>query len=139
MIVYGDKRIDEWVAGRLGFRPWSDSYSIANVKDGFILGACVFHNWFPEYGVIELTAASDRKVWLTRELINALGDYVFDHLKCQMLVMRTSEDNAEAQKTAKALGCSQYTIPRLRGKKTNEVLHCLTDDDWQDHRYRRRK
>ncbi len=139
MIVYGDKRIDEWVAGRLGFRPWSDSYSIANVKDGFILGATVIHNWHPEAGVAELTSFADRPAWMSREMMNAVFSYVFDHLQCQMAVMRVSETNTRMRNIAERLGAIGYTIPRLRGKNENEIIFCLTDDVWERSPYRRQK
>lgn len=139
MIVHGDKRIDQWVASKLNLRPWHDSYSIANVKDDYILGAAIFHNWYPEYGTVEISAASEKRSWLSKAMLKAIADYAFGNLECQCVVLRTPETNYEALSLADRLGFDRYTIPRLRGKKLNEVVCCLTDDDWRAGRYRRLK
>jgi len=137
LIVYGDRRIDEWVASRLGLRLWPESYSIANVKDGFILGASIIHGWYPETGVVELTSYSERPSWMSRDMINAVFGYVFDHLKCQLVVLRVSENNTRMLNIAKRLGFDSYTIPRLRGRDEAETIFTLTDDQWRSSPYRR--
>lgn len=136
-LVYGDNRIDAWVAGNLGIRKWAESFSIANVKDQFILGATVFHNWFPETGVVELTSFSASPRWMSRAMINAVLGYAFDNLKCQMVVLRVSEINTRMTNTAEGLGFKGYLIPRLRGKDEAEWIFCLTDDEWAVSPYRR--
>lgn len=135
-LVYGDPRIDSWVAGKLGLRKWAESYSIANVKDQFILGATVFHNWYPETGVVELTSVSDSPKWMDRKMINAVFSHAFDILGCQMVVLRVSEINTVMVNIAERLGFKGYLIPRLRGKTEAEWVFCLTDDDWRESRYR---
>ncbi len=135
-IVHGDPRIDSWVAGKLGLRQWPESYSIANVSERFILGATVFHNWYPETGIVELTSVSDSPKWMSRKMINAVFSYAFDILGCQMVVLRVSEINTGMVNIAERLGFSGYLIPRLRGKTEAEWIFCLTDDDWLNSRYR---
>ena len=136
-LVYGDTRIDRWVAERLGLRPWPISYSIANVRDNLILGATVFHNYYPEAGVIELTSASESPRWMDRNMINAVFSHAFDALKCQLVVLRVSEINTRMVNIAKGLGFQGYLIPRLRGKTEAEWIMTLTDDDWRNSRFRR--
>lgn len=136
-LVYGDERIDGWVAYKLGLRLWPQSYSIANVRDGSILGATVFHGYYPETGVVELTSASDSPRWMDRKMINAVFGYAFDHLKCQLVVIRVSEINARMVNIARGLGFQGYLIPRLRGKNEAEWVFTLTDDDWLKSRFRR--
>lgn len=135
-IVHGDPRIDSWVAGKLGLRQWSESYSIANVSNRFILGATVFHNWYPETGIIELTSVSESPKWMSRKMINAVFSHAFDALGCQMVVLRVSEINTVMVNIAERLGFKGYLIPRLRGKNEAEWIFCLTDDDWLKSRYR---
>ncbi|HKY52807.1 MAG TPA: GNAT family N-acetyltransferase [Anaerolineales bacterium] len=137
-IVYGDPTIDGWVATNLGLRKWADSYSIANVKDRFILGASVLHNWYPETGIVEITSFSESPRWMSRKMINAVFGYAFDTLKCQMVVLRVSEINTRMINIAKGLGFEGYLIPRLRGKNEAEWIFCLTDDDWARSPYRRK-
>lgn len=128
--------IDSWVASNLGLRQWADSYSIAHVKDRRILGATVFHNWYPETGVVELTSFSETPKWMNREMINAVFSYAFDFLKCQLVALRVSETNTRMLNIAERLGFNLYTIPRLRGRMESEVICTLTDDDWLKSRYR---
>lgn len=135
-IVHGDPRIDSWVAEKLGLRQWSESYSIANVSNRFILGATVFHNWYPETGIIELTSVSESPNWMSRKMINAVFSHAFDALGCQMVVLRVSEINTVMVNIAERLGFKGYLIPRLRGKNEAEWIFCLTDDDWLKSRYR---
>lgn len=135
-IVRGDPVIDKWVAANLGLRPWADSYSIANVKDRTILGASVFHNWYPETGVVEITSYGENPRWMSREMINAVFSYAYDFLGCQLVALRISENNTRMLNIAKRLGFDLYTIPRLRGRMESEVIATLTDDDWRNSRYR---
>lgn len=137
-IVYGDPRIDQWVAGKLGIRQWPLSFSIANVRDSFILGATVAHDFYPETGIVELTSASDSREWMDRKMINAVFSYAFDALGCQMVVLRVSEINTDMVNIAERLGFKGYLIPRLRGKNEAEWIFCLTDDVWQRSRFRRK-
>lgn len=137
MLVYGDPRIDSWVATSLGIRQWGDSFSIANMDGNLILGATVFHNYYPESGVVELTSVANSPRWMDRAMINAVFAYAFDVLTCQLVVLRVSETNTRMRNIAERLGAVGYTIPRLRGKNENEVIFCLTDDVWAKSRYRR--
>lgn len=135
-LVYGDRRVDQWVASNLGLRPWADSFSIANTKENRILGASVLHNWFPEAGVVEISSFGEHPSWMSRKMINAVFSYAFEHLKCQMIVLRVAEDNDRMLNIGSGLGFKSYTIPRLRGRNVNEVIMTLTDDDWLKSRYR---
>lgn len=135
-LVFGDPRIDGWVADKLGLRQWPESYSIANVQGSFILGATVMHNWYPETGVIEMTSVSDSPRWLDRKMINAVFHYAFDVLCCQMVVLRVSEINSVMVDIANRLGFVGYLIPRLRGRNEAEWVFCLTDDKWLESRFR---
>lgn len=137
-IVYGDPRIDGWVASKLGIRKWAESFSIANVRESFILGATVFHNYYPETGVVEMTSASDSPLWMSRKMINAVFSYAFDVLGCQLVALRVSQTNARMVNIAEGLGFIGYLIPRLRGRDEAEWIFTLTDDDWRNSPYRRK-
>lgn len=136
-LVYGDPAIDGWVANKLGLRPWPVSYSIANVNKRGILGATVFHNFYPETGVVELTSYSAHPMWMDRKMINAVFSYAFEGLACQMVVLRVSEINTRMVNIARGLGFQGYLIPRLRGKNEAEWIMTLTDDAWRTSRFRR--
>ena len=134
-LIFNDPVVTHWVAKSLGLRPWDDGFSIGVVNDDKLLGASVFHNWFPETGVIEITSSAVTPKWMTREMLHAIFSYPFDHLKCQMVVLRVSENNHRMLNIAKRLGFETYTIPRLRGKTEAEVICTLTDDRWRSSKY----
>lgn len=99
------------------------------------IAAVVFHNWEPRAGVIEMSAASVSKRWLTREVLQRMFDYVFDDAACQMVVLRVSERSKAMVRIARAYGFSEVRIPRLRGRDEAEFIFTYTDDDWQRSRF----
>ena len=136
-LIYGEPAVDAWVAQKLGLRQWPMSYSIANVTNkGDLMGATVFHDYYPETGVVQLTSVSDDPRWMSRRMINAVFTYAFDTLGCQLVVLRVSEHNSRMRNIADGLGFKSYTIPRLRGREEADVIYTLTDDDWRASRYR---
>lgn len=135
-LVYGDPRIDGWVANKLGIRQWGESYSIANVRDSTLLGASVFHNYYPECGVVEISSYGENPKWMSRKMINAVFTHAFEGLKCQLVVLRVSENNLHMRNIAERLLFNSYTIPRLRGRNEADVIYTLSDDDWAKSRYR---
>lgn len=106
--------------------------TVMGVADGGqIIGACLFHNWHPDEGVIELTSASVSPRWLSRPVLRAMFGYAFDDLKCQAAVMRVDPENARMCRIASAFGFTRYDIPRLRGRNKAEALFILGDDEWR--------
>jgi RimJ/RimL family protein N-acetyltransferase len=119
-----------WVARQLGYpRGFGDCTAIG-FGDPIVAGV-VFHNWNPEAGVIEVSAASTCRKWLTRDGAKQIGSYPFDQLECQAVVARHSEKNARARRIWRALGATEYIIPRLRGRYDAEVIAVLTVEDWR--------
>lgn len=96
-----------------------------------IIGACLFHNWQPDEGVIELTSASVSARWLSRPVLRAMFSYAFDRLGCQAAVMRVDPENKRMCRIATAFGFKRYDIPRLRGREKSEAIFIIGDDDWR--------
>lgn len=120
-------------------RGWENFTSLGLVdEDGQLVGGCVFHNYAPEAGVIELSSASTSRRWLTRPMLKGMFGYPFDQIGCQMVVLRVSERNTVMIEIAERFGFKSYRIPRLRGRDEAEILFTFTDDDWRDHPVNRR-
>lgn len=100
-----------------------------------VIGACLFHNWQPDEGVIELTSASISPRWLSRPVLRAMFGFAFDTLGCQAAVMRVDPDNGRMCRIAEAFGFKRYDIPRLRGRNKAEALFILGDDEWRAGRF----
>lgn len=109
--------------------------SMAVVDEGVLIAGVLYHNHYPDAGVIELTAASTSKRWLTRPVLKAMFSLPFDLFGCQLCVLRVSEHNAPMLRIAKAYGFKEHIIPRLRGRYEAEHILTLTDDDWRRSRF----
>jgi len=104
---------------------------MAVTKGDQVIGACLFHNWQPDDGVIELTSASTSANWLSRPVLQAMFGYAFNTLACQAAVMRVDPENTRMCRIAEAFGFKRYDIPRLRGRNKAEALFILGDDEWR--------
>lgn len=123
-----------FVAGLIpGCTGFSDFVSMG-VIDGDTLIACVvYNNWFPQHGVIEFSAASTSKRWLTRPVLKEMFNYPFKILNCQMVAVRVAETNRAMAQICEDFGFNKYVIPRLHGRDEAEIIFTLTDDQWESH------
>ncbi|MBK5571276.1 GNAT family protein [Ensifer sp. SSB1] len=119
-------------------RGWENFTTLGLVDGDRLAAGVVFHNYNPEAGVIELSAASTSRRWLTRPMLNGMFGYPFDQIGCQMVVLRVSERNAVMIEIAERFGFTSHRIPRLRGREEAEILFTLTDDEWRAHPVNRR-
>lgn len=106
--------------------------SMAVLEDGRLIGGVVFHNWHPESGVIELSAAASSRRWMTAPVIRCAFGFVFDEMHAQLAVMRVAERNEHMIRIADRLGFDGYFIPRMRGRDEGEVIFTLAEEDWRD-------
>lgn len=137
MILFWDKNLAPWAAARIercerGFGPCQ---ALGVAKGDELIAVVVFHNWQPEAGVVEVSAAADTPRWYSRKLIKAALGYAFDELGCQTVIARQAPDNDRARGIWLALGGTEYVIPRLRGRDEAESIITLTDDAWRSSRF----
>lgn len=129
------ERVARFVAERTeAGRGFGNCVGIGWMLDGEMIAGTVFHNWFPEAGVIELSSAADSPKWLTRKSLQVMFGYPFDQLGCQLVVLRVSERNERMRSIAKRFGFAEYVIPRLRNRNTAECVYTLTVEDWNGKR-----
>lgn len=123
-----------WIEAQLHLpRPFRAPYTC-----GAIFGATrmeagiILENYVPEHGTIEIGGAAISPKWVCREILAEIGDMVFGKLGCQMAIFRTPDQNFRACRFLEKLGAQCITIPRLRGRLTDENFYYLTDDNWRD-------
>lgn len=109
--------------------------TMAVLEDGNLIAGTVYHNWYPEEGVIELTSFSLSKRWLTKKVIRAMFHMPFVRLGCQLVVLRVSERNKSMCNIARTFGFTEVYIPRLRGRDHGEFIFSFTDDQWEASKY----
>jgi RimJ/RimL family protein N-acetyltransferase len=120
-----------WMEAQLGQEPFREPYSTMGIFSGNELcAALIFENYRPQDGTIEIGIASTSPRWLNRTVMNAMADFVFGQLGCQMAVFRTSERNTSACRLMQRVGFECIVIPRLRGRDEAEHFYCLTDTTW---------
>lgn len=136
MKVVWNAPVVDFVASRCRVRNDFGNCRTAGIFDGDTLVAgVVFHNWSPEYGVIEVSAAADSPKWASRAVLRELFGYVFS--VAQVCVARTAEENERTRRLWRAFGADEYILPRLRGRTASEALEMLTDDAWANSKFMR--
>ena len=114
----------------------NDFCSMGVFEDGNLIAGTLYHNYYPETGIVELSSASISKRWLTKPVINAMFFLPFERLGCQLVVLRVSERNKSMIGIARKFGFEEVYIPRLRGRDEGEFIFTLTDDAWNAHKVR---
>ena len=136
-MVYGDE-VKEFVAKNIpgvthGF---GACQAIGFLLYDELIAGIVYHNWSPETGVIEMSAASIKRHWLTRDRLAAIFEYPIA-IGCRLVVARTSERNTRAINLWRHLGAKEYSIPEMRGIGEAEIIHVLNLAEWQAGPYAR--
>lgn len=124
-----DPRMADWVAQRIPAcgRGFGDCRAFGVFRDEEVIAGVVFHNWSPEFGTIEMSAASESRRWLTRPILHKIFAYPFGF--CQMVFAQHSTDNP-ARRIWQRLGADEHLIPRLHGPDTVAAIATLTKEAW---------
>jgi hypothetical protein len=135
-LIYGhDLAVARWVASQIWFcreRGFDENSTAIGVMDGDkAVGGFVFHDYAPEFGVIEISFAGTDRRWLTRPVIWAMFSYVFNDIGCQMCCSRTPASITAGIRFTKAYGFKQVTVPRLFGRNEDGIISTLTVEDWR--------
>jgi RimJ/RimL family protein N-acetyltransferase len=104
---------------------------------GRLEAGIVYHNWNPECGVVEVSAASLHRKWVTRDRLRAIFGTPFERFGCRMIVARTSERNEVVRRIWRSIGGSEHVIPGLRADGEAEVILTLHARDWFSSRFAR--
>lgn len=118
-------------------RGFGECATMGVFNDDALIGVVVFHNWQPEAGVIEISAASTTPKWLRRHVLDRIFTWAFVDRECQMVVARISEENTRLHRIFHAYGFTSRVISRLRGRDEDERIFTLTDDDWHASKFKR--
>lgn len=134
-------RLNEAIGDFVSSEIWGNPGRVSNYcslgifEGDELVAGVLYHNHYPDTGVIEMTAASITKRWLTRPVLKDMFSLPFDRFGCQLVVLRVAAENVPMRRMAKAYGFNEYVIPRLRGRGLAEIILTLTDDDWRRSRF----
>ena len=112
-------------------RGFGNAKTIGVVEDGRLIAGVVFHDWRPETGVIQMSAAAISPRWLAPKVLHAIFAYPFEVCGVQMVVLLVKEGNDRMKRIAERFGFTGYSIPRLAGRNEAEIIYTLTDDAWR--------
>lgn len=114
-----------------GFQCFS---SMGVFKDGQIIGGVIFHDWQPYRGTIEMSVAGDKSRWITRDVINDAMRFIFDDMKCQMVLGQAASTNQDALALDRRIFGNEVVIPRMMGRNIDGHVFSLTEEQWRLHR-----
>ncbi len=135
-----NQAMKQWIEARI----WDDgstlppSIMMGVCDNGKIVAAVAYHDYHEKEGVIEISAASESKRWLTRNVLHAIFSHVFVTAKCQLCVARIDPENTSLLRIFKAYGFNDIRIPRLLGREKDQIVLTLTDDDWLANKFERK-
>lgn len=130
-----DDRVAGWVAAHIPDceRGFGECRALGVVNhNGELVAGVVFHEWNPERGLIELSAAATDRRWLTRTVANIAMGYAFS--VARMAVVRTDERNMPVRRLWKALGVVEHVIPDMWAPGVATIIITLTLEQWQKSR-----
>jgi hypothetical protein len=133
LILYGQSDlVERFVAELLGYpRGFGECQAVGFLDgDGKLVAGVVYHQYQPEQGVIEISAASTCRNWLNRARLAEIFDYPF-RIGCRLVVARIGEHNARARRIWRSLGSDEYVIPALRSPTEAEVIYVLSAEKWR--------
>ncbi|MGL5010980.1 MAG: hypothetical protein ACRC6I_13960 [Paracoccaceae bacterium] len=137
MILHGQSEIvARFVADLLGFgRGFGECQAIGFLDaGGNLVAGIVYHQYQPEQGIIEISAASTCRSWLTRANLSEIFDYPF-RIGCRMVVARIGEHNQRARRIWRSLGADEYVIPALRSPQEAECIFTLSAEQWRNGKF----
>ncbi len=127
-----------WPGSSRGFGECQGMGVVDDEDDKLIAGA-IWHNYEPEAGVIEISAAATSKRWLTRQTLDMMFGVPFREWNCQAVVLRVPDSDKPMHRMLKAYGFEVYRIPRLRGRDEAENVFVLTDDAWRANKFNQKE
>jgi RimJ/RimL family protein N-acetyltransferase len=119
-------------------REFGNCRGMAVIDGDELIAGIVYHNYEPDAQIIEISAASISKRWLTKETLRVMFQMPFRDFGCQALVMRVAPADKPLHRMLKAYGFEMYVLPRLRGRDEDEHVFILTDDAWASNKFNRK-
>ena len=109
----------------------------ANHKKGLIAGI-VYHNYQPQNQVIEISAYSSQRKWLTKKYLQTIFGYPFTQLNIRLIVARCDQNNQRVRKIWKTFGAKEAILPEMRGKNIDEIVLLLKKNQWNNSKFMRK-
>lgn len=118
-------------------RDFGECQCIAVMFGDELAAGLVYHNYDPDADIIEISGASWKKGWLTRNVLKAMYGFPFIDCGCQAVVQRVPDEDTAQHRMLAAFGAERYRVPRLRGRDKAENIFVTTRETWETNRFSR--
>lgn len=118
---------------------FKDFGTLGVLKGSELIAGVVYYDWDQDAGVIQISAYATDERWMTRPVLTELFAIAFDQLRCQLVVIRVSENNQRMISIARRLGFDEYLIPRLGGRHESQYIFTLTDEAFASRAWNRQR
>lgn len=119
-------RVTEWCSDQLQTVISGPHQSFGIVRDGQIIGACVFQAW--NGFDIDVAVAGIGKPW-PRAFLKRLGHYAFKELKCCRVTAYTRADNHRALRVLGKFATHEGTKRRGYGS-CDALIFGILEEEW---------
>ena len=133
-LVYGeDEYVKAWVADKLTHvEKFGPSSAIGVVSGDRLIAGCVYHDYRPKTGVLQMSIASISPMWARKENIAGLLSYPFDFLDIFKVYTATLLSNEKALKAIAHIGFTREAILAHQfGKKQHAVINRMLKPDFE--------
>lgn len=133
--------VARWVGGQIPHmsgRPDFGPCSAIGVvdDDGALVAGCVYHNYLPEYGGIEISCAANTSRWLTKSIIAAMLGYPFDQLGVVRVQALTPLSATRVRRFLNSLGFVDEGVARSAlGPGLDVQITSLLSNEWAQSRF----
>ena len=104
MITLNSLWVQAWVAEMIGKKgPWENCVGMGVLRNRELVGGVVVDDYIPDTRC-SVHCAGVGKKWLNRDFINLVFDYVFNQLKCKVIINQVASTNADSIRFTKHLG-----------------------------------
>jgi hypothetical protein len=120
-------------------RGFGNCRTIGVIENGTLIAGLVYHNFDPEAGTIEISAAAlPGKPWMSRETIKRMFQYPFLGCHCQMIINRVDADDERQLFQLARYGYLFTRLVRGLGRDKDLMVCTLTREAWEANKFNAR-
>jgi len=108
------------------------------LDDELICGV-LYHNYMPEFGTVEMSAAALSRRWMSKAVLRDMLNMPFDALGCHAIIACHDEAATHLRRMWTSVGGVETVVANKRGAGRAEVVSVLTADKWHESRYMKDK
>ncbi|MBM3346848.1 MAG: hypothetical protein FJY55_10190 [Betaproteobacteria bacterium] len=137
-VEYSPEAVD-WVACRLpevgsgGFSSNTQGVAVVAEGDRSILAGAVYHDYYPDYGTIQISLAAATPRWASRRIIGQILSIAFERYGCHKIWASTLHSNSHALRFILGVGFEKEALlTDFFGPGRHSIATSMTRDQWAE-------